>query len=63
VLPISRSWMRRMEADVSNGLSAEAAVEKRAVAARSRLGRRGTPICATACMNLDESVETACCGF
>jgi phosphotransferase system enzyme I (PtsP) len=35
----SRSWMRRMEADVSNGLSAEAAVEKEQSLARSRLGQ------------------------
>ena len=35
----SRSWMRRMEADVINGLSAEAAVEKEQSLARSRLGQ------------------------
>ncbi|WP_438955242.1 phosphoenolpyruvate--protein phosphotransferase [Cognatiyoonia sp.] len=37
----SRSWMRRMEADVKNGLSAEAAVEKEQSLARSRLGEAG----------------------
>jgi phosphotransferase system enzyme I (PtsP) len=35
----SRSWMRRMEADVTTGLSAEAAVEKEQSLARSRLGQ------------------------
>lgn len=33
----SRSWMRRMEEDISRGLSAEAAVEKEQSAARTRL--------------------------
>ena len=37
----SRSWLRRMEADVENGLSAEAAVEKEQSLARARLGRSG----------------------
>ena len=35
----SRSWMRRMEEDISRGLSAEAAVEKEQSAARTRLGQ------------------------
>jgi len=35
----SRSWMKRMEADVTNGLSAEAAVEKEQSLARTRLGQ------------------------
>ncbi len=35
----SRSWMRRMESDVENGLSAEAAVEKEQSLARTRLGQ------------------------
>ncbi len=35
----SRSWMRRMESDVQNGLSAEAAVEKEQSLARTRLGQ------------------------
>ncbi|MEJ6398362.1 phosphoenolpyruvate--protein phosphotransferase [Yoonia sp. 208BN28-4] len=38
----SRSWLRRMEADVSNGLSAEAAVEKEQSLARARLSRAGS---------------------
>jgi phosphotransferase system enzyme I (PtsP) len=33
----SRGWMRRMEADIRNGLSAEAAVEKEQSAARARM--------------------------
>ncbi|PJF10488.1 phosphoenolpyruvate--protein phosphotransferase [Pseudorhodobacter sp. MZDSW-24AT] len=33
----SRGWLRRMEADIQNGLSAEAAVEKEQSAARARL--------------------------
>ena len=37
----SRSWKRRMEDDVANGLSAEAAVEKEQSLARSRLTRSG----------------------
>ncbi len=35
----SRSWLKRMEADIAAGLSAEAAVEKEQSAARGRLGR------------------------
>ncbi|MDO6728660.1 phosphoenolpyruvate--protein phosphotransferase [Marinovum sp. 2_MG-2023] len=35
----SRSWMRRMEEDISRGLSAEAAVEKEQSTARSRLAQ------------------------
>ncbi len=37
----SRSWKKRMEEDVLNGLSAEAAVEKEQSLARSRLTRSG----------------------
>ncbi|KJZ20894.1 phosphoenolpyruvate--protein phosphotransferase [Loktanella sp. S4079] len=37
----SGSWMRRMEADVISGLSAEAAVEKEQSLARSRLSKAG----------------------
>jgi len=37
----SRSWKKRMEADVENGLSAEAAVEKEQSLARTRLTRSG----------------------
>lgn len=35
----SRSWLRRMEADVTNGLSAEAAVEKEQSLARTRMNQ------------------------
>jgi phosphotransferase system enzyme I (PtsP) len=34
----SRSWLRRMEADIDAGLSAEAAVEKEQTTARARMG-------------------------
>ncbi|PUB16288.1 phosphoenolpyruvate--protein phosphotransferase [Yoonia sediminilitoris] len=37
----SSSWMKRMEADVANGLSAEAAVEKEQSLARTRLSKAG----------------------
>ncbi|WP_377507678.1 phosphoenolpyruvate--protein phosphotransferase [Octadecabacter sp. R77987] len=37
----SRSWMRRMEADIDNGLSAEAAVEKEQSLARTRMNGSG----------------------
>lgn len=35
----SRSWMRRMEEDISRGLSAEAAVEKEQTTARNRMAK------------------------
>ncbi|MCZ4353011.1 phosphoenolpyruvate--protein phosphotransferase [Roseovarius aestuarii] len=35
----SKGWMRRMEADIDRGLSAEAAVEKEQSTARARLGQ------------------------
>ncbi|QQA43689.1 phosphoenolpyruvate--protein phosphotransferase [Pelagovum pacificum] len=35
----SRSWLRRMEEDIANGLTAEAAVEKEQSLARNRLSR------------------------
>ena len=35
----SRGWMRRMEADIAGGLSAEAAVEKEQSAARTRMSQ------------------------
>jgi phosphotransferase system enzyme I (PtsP) len=35
----SKGWMRRMEADIANGLSAEAAVEKEQSLARARMGQ------------------------
>ncbi len=37
----SRSWLRRMEADVDTGLTAEAAVEKEQGLARTRLSKAG----------------------
>ncbi|MEO0389849.1 MAG: phosphoenolpyruvate--protein phosphotransferase [Pseudomonadota bacterium] len=37
----SRGWMRRMEEDIANGLSAEAAVEKEQSLARARMGQAG----------------------
>lgn len=37
----SRGWMRRMEADIDSGLSAEAAVEKEQSLARSRMNQSG----------------------
>ena len=37
----SKGWMRRMEEDISNGLSAEAAVEKEQSLARARMGQSG----------------------
>ena len=37
----SRSWLRRMEADIAAGLSAEAAVEKQQTATRVRMGQAG----------------------
>ncbi|WP_438810667.1 phosphoenolpyruvate--protein phosphotransferase [Roseobacter cerasinus] len=35
----SKGWMRRMEEDIANGLSAEAAVEKEQSVARARMGQ------------------------
>ncbi|MEP2890209.1 phosphoenolpyruvate--protein phosphotransferase [Tateyamaria sp.] len=37
----SKGWMRRMEEDISRGLSAEAAVEKEQSLARARMGKAG----------------------
>lgn len=37
----SKGWMRRMEEDISRGLSAEAAVEKEQSLARTRMGQAG----------------------
>ncbi|UWQ22804.1 phosphoenolpyruvate--protein phosphotransferase [Jannaschia sp. W003] len=37
----SRSWLRRMEADIDAGLSAEAAVEKEQTTARTRMSQSG----------------------
>jgi len=38
----SRSWLRRMEADIARGLSAEAAVEKEQTTARNRMSKADT---------------------
>jgi len=50
----SRSWKRRMEADVENGLSAEAAVEKEQSLARSRLADSGDPYLKERLNDLDD---------
>jgi len=50
----SRSWMRRMEDDVANGLSAEAAVEKEQSLARSRMGQAGDPYLRDRLHDLDD---------
>ena len=57
----SRSWLRRMEADVENGLSAEAAVEKEQSTGRApAIGGRSTPICVNGSRTSTTS-RTACC--
>jgi phosphotransferase system enzyme I (PtsP) len=58
----SRGWMRRMEEDIARGLSAEAAVEKEQSAARARMARCPTPICATGCTTLT-ICRTGCCAL
>lgn len=50
----SRSWMKRMEADVETGLSAEAAVEKEQSLARRRLGQAGDPYMRERLHDLDD---------
>jgi phosphotransferase system, enzyme I, PtsP len=50
----SRSWMRRMEADVESGLSAEAAVEKEQSLARSRMGKATDPYLRDRLHDLDD---------
>ena len=50
----SRSWMRRMEADVESGLSAEAAVEKEQSLARSRLSKATDPYLRDRLHDLDD---------
>ena len=50
----SASWMRRMEADVSNGLSAEAAVEKEQSLARTRLKQAPDPYIRERLHDLDD---------
>ena len=50
----SRSWVRRMEADVENGLSAEAAVEKEQSMARSRMMQSKDPYMRERANDLDD---------
>lgn len=50
----SRSWLRRMEEDIDNGLSAEAAVEKEQSLARSRLAQSGDPYLRDRLHDLDD---------
>ncbi|SHJ14348.1 phosphoenolpyruvate--protein phosphotransferase [Wenxinia saemankumensis] len=50
----SRSWMRRMEADVESGLSAEAAVEKEQSQARVRMAQAGDPYLRERLSDLDD---------
>ncbi len=50
----SPGWMRRMKADVENGLSAEAAVEKEQSLARARLSKSGDPYLRERLHDLDD---------
>ena len=50
----SASWVRRMKADVENGLSAEAAVEKEQSLARSRLSKSDDPYLRERLSDLDD---------
>ncbi len=50
----SKSWLRRMEEDIGNGLSAEAAVEKEQSLARSRMGQAGDPYLRERLHDLDD---------
>lgn len=50
----SRGWMRRMEADIARGLSAEAAVEKEQSVARSRLSASSDPYMRERLHDLDD---------
>ncbi|WP_108816531.1 phosphoenolpyruvate--protein phosphotransferase [Loktanella sp. Alg231-35] len=50
----SSSWVRRMEEDVNNGLSAEAAVEKEQSLARARLSKAGDPYLRERLHDLDD---------
>ena len=50
----SRSWVRRMEADIASGLSAEAAVEKEQSSARGRLGQSPDPYLRARLNDLDD---------
>ncbi len=50
----SRGWMRRMEADITRGLSAEAAVEKEQSVARTRLSSSSDPYMRERLHDLDD---------
>ncbi|MGJ8623953.1 MAG: phosphoenolpyruvate--protein phosphotransferase [Yoonia sp.] len=50
----SSSWLRRMEADVENGLSAEAAVEKEQSHARARMSKSKDPYLRERLHDLDD---------
>lgn len=50
----SRSWIKRMEADVDSGLSAEAAVEKEQSLARARIGSSHDPYLRERLHDLDD---------
>ena len=50
----SSSWLKRMEEDVKNGLSAEAAVEKEQSLARSRMSRAADPYLRERLHDLDD---------
>ncbi len=50
----SGSWLRRMKADIENGLSAEAAVEKEQSLARARLSQAGDPYLRERMNDLDD---------
>ncbi|MEM8538471.1 MAG: phosphoenolpyruvate--protein phosphotransferase [Pseudomonadota bacterium] len=50
----STSWLKRMEEDVQNGLSAEAAVEKEQSLARSRMSRAADPYLRERLSDLDD---------
>lgn len=50
----SKGWMKRMEADIARGLSAEAAVEKEQSAARARMGQVTDPYLRERLHDLDD---------
>jgi phosphotransferase system enzyme I (PtsP) len=58
----SRGWMRRMEEDISRGLSAEAAVEKEQSTARARMETVPDAYLRDGCMT-STICRTAFCGF
>lgn len=50
----SRSWLKRMEADIDNGLSAEAAVEREQSTARTRMAQAKDPYLRERLHDLDD---------